>query len=168
MPCNYTGTDHGSVVGINGQWVCVSTTVRPTARPVPARAAPEKITLLPDGSDSPGAGHFLRAERWPAESRNSAAPRALPVACKPPTVPAPTRAKTTIGEEHPYITQDGPDGDIFAQQYVANLRDGCRRGLPQLFAASRYQSYQLPIAALAMVRWKSPQRKVVPRPLYSR
>ena len=40
----------------------------------------------------------------------------------------PYRAKTTIGEEHPYITQDGPDGDIFAQQYVANLRDGSNAG----------------------------------------
>ena len=77
---------------------------------------------------SPGAGHFLRAERWPAEKR-------IQLPCGYCLLPAnrqrclsPYRAKTTIGEEHPYITQDGPDGDIFAQQYVANLRDGSNAG----------------------------------------
>ena len=36
-----------------------------------------------------------------------------------PIAPKPPSAKST---------QDGPDGDIFAQQYVANLRDGSNAG----------------------------------------
>lgn len=126
VPCNYTGTNHGSIVEISGQWYVFyhrQTNRTPYAR----QGCAEKIELLPDGripqvrvtSCGLNRGPLLPGYCYPAG-----------IACCLQTAAgaAPYRAKTTIGDEHPYITQDGPDGDADARQYIANLRDGSNAG----------------------------------------
>ena len=64
VPCNYTGTNHGSIVEINGQWYVF---YQPHALFPPGLR--RKDHAFAGWQHSPGAGHFLRAERWPAEKR---------------------------------------------------------------------------------------------------
>ena len=138
VPCNYTGTNHGSIVEINGQWYVFYH--RQTNRtPYSRQGCAEKITLLQDGSIPQVRVTSCGLNDGPLKIGYSY-PAGIACCLQTANGAGPYRAKTTIGEEHPYITQDGPDGDIFAQQYVANLR-WLQRGLPQLFAASRYRSY---------------------------
>ena len=126
VPCNYTGTNHGSIVEINGQWYVFYH--RQTNRtPYSRQGCAEKITLLPDGSIPQVRVTSCGLNDGPLKSGYSY-PAGIACCLQTANGAGPYRAKTTIGEEHPYITQDGPDGDIFAQQYVANLRDGSNAG----------------------------------------
>ena len=134
VPCNYTGTNHGSIVEINGQWYVFYH--RQTNRtPYSRQGCAEKITLLPDGSipqvPAPIAPKPPSAKSTPTSPRMALTAIFLPSSMLPTCAMAPTRATAAF----------------------------CCIPVPIL---------QLPIAALAMVRWKLPQRKVVPRPLYSR
>lgn len=126
VPCNYTGTNHGSIVEINGQWYVFYH--RQTNRtPYSRQGCAEKITLLPDGSIPQVRVTSCGLNDGPLKIGYSY-PAGIACCLQTANGAGPYRAKTTIGEEHPYITQDGPDGDIFAQQYVANLRDGSNAG----------------------------------------
>lgn len=126
LPCNYTGTNHGSIVEINGQWYVFYH--RQTNRtPYSRQGCAEKITLLPDGSIPQVRVTSCGLNNGPLKIGYSY-PAGIACCLQTANGAGPYRAKTTIGEEHPYITQDGPDGDIFAQQYVANLRDGSNAG----------------------------------------
>lgn len=126
VPCNYTGTNHGSIVEINGQWYVFYH--RQTNRtPYSRQGCAEKITLLPDGSIPQVRVTSCGLNNGPLKIGYSY-PAGIACCLQTANGAGPYRAKTTIGEEHPYITQDGPDGDIFAQQYVANLRDGSNAG----------------------------------------
>ena len=132
VPCNYTGTNHGSIVEINGQWYVFYH--RQTNRtPYSRQGWGEKITL----------------------------------ACKPPTVPAPTAPKPPSAKSTP----TSPRMALTAIFLPSSMLPTCAMAPTRATAAFcciPVPILQLPIAALAMVRWKLPQRKVVPRPLYSR
>lgn len=140
VPLNYTGTNHGSIVQVAGQWYVFyhrQTNRTPYAR----QGCAEPIRILPDGripqvrmtSCGLNGGPLQAGQSYPAgiacclQSRDGAAPY---------------RAKTVIGPEHPYITQDKPDGDPTARQYIANLRDGARAG---------FRSFQLSGGSLTVV-----------------
>ena len=140
VPLNYTGTNHGSIVELAGQWYVFYH--RQTNRnPYSRQGCAEPITILPDGSipqvriTSSG----LHGGPMPSGYRYSAG-----IACclQARNGAAPYRAKTIIGPEHPYITQDGPDGDTTARQYIANLRDGAKAG---------FRSFRLPANAVLRV-----------------
>lgn len=126
VPCNYTGTNHGSIVEINGEWYVFYH--RQTNRtPYSRQGCAEKIKILPDGKipqvrvTSCGLNH---GPLLPGYNYSAGIACCLQMA----NGAGPYKAKSVIGEEHPYITQDGPDGDAFAQQYIANLRNGSSAG----------------------------------------
>lgn len=126
VPLNYTGTNHGSIIQVADRWYVFyhrQTNRTPYAR----QGCAEPIRILSDGripqvritSCGLNGGPLQAGHRYPAgiacclQGRDGAAPY---------------RAKTAIGSDHPYITQDKPDGDPTALQYIANLRDGARAG----------------------------------------
>ena len=125
-PLNYTGTNHGSIVQLGAQWYVFyhrQTNRTPYAR----QGCAEPIRILPDGripqvrvSSCGLNGGPLRAGQTYAAG----------IACclQAAGGAAAYRAKTTIGPEHPYITQDRPDGDQTARQYIANLQNGAQAG----------------------------------------
>lgn len=165
VPCNYTGTNHGSIVEINGQWYVFYH--RQTNRtPYSRQGCAEKITLLPDGSIPQVRVTSCGLNNGPLKIGYSY-PAGIACCLQTANGAGPYRAKTTIGEEHPYITQDGPDGDILPSSMLPTCAMAPTRATAA-FCCIPVPILQLPIAALAMVRWKLPQRKVVPRPLYSR
>ena len=163
VPCNYTGTNHGSIVEINGQWYVFYH--RQTNRtPYSRQGCAEKITLLPDGSIPQVRVTSCGLNDGPLKSGYS---YPAGIACKPPTVPAPIAPKPPSAKSTP----TSPRMALTAIFLPSSMLPTCAMAPTRATAAFcciPVPILQLPIAALAMVRWKLPQRKVVPWPLYSR
>ena len=126
VPLNYTGTNHGSIVQLNGKWYVFyhrQTNRTPYAR----QGCAEPICIMPDGripqvrvtSSGLNGGPLPAGHTYPAG-----------IACCLQKQGGATayRAKSTVGPEHPYITQNKPDGDPSARQYIANLQRGAQAG----------------------------------------
>ena len=125
-PLNYTGTNHGSIVEILGQWyifyhrqtngICYS-----------RQGCAEKIEIGPDvtipqvqitscglnKTALAGTGRYHAGIACCLMGREGAKPYYL---------------DRRVEEDHPYITQDGPDREDHAGQYIANLQAGARAG----------------------------------------
>lgn len=122
---NYLGNTHGGMECIGGQWYIFYH--RQTNRTQYSRqACAEKITILPDGTipqvemtscglnggPLAGTGRYMAAiacNLWGKEG-------------------AVFSSSVFLNESHPYFTQDRPDGDENATQYVANMREGAVAG----------------------------------------
>lgn len=126
QPLNYTGTNHGSIVQIGSDWY-VFYHRQTGGTPYNRQGCAEKITILPDGripqvrltsqglNGKPlaGSGSYNAGIACCLMSADGAAPYL-------PYVP--------LGQQHPYITQDGPDREHTPGQYIANLRSGALVG----------------------------------------
>ena len=125
-PLNYTGTNHGGIEQIDGNWYVFyhrQTGGTPYAR----QGCAEKIQILPEGGilqvqmtscglnggPLPGEGWYPAYIACCLMSGNGAVPY-LP--------------KTRVGAEHPYFTQAEPDGSKTAVQYIAGMRAGAQAG----------------------------------------
>ena len=115
---NYIGNNHGSIEKINGQWY-VFYHRHTNRRSFSRQACAEKIQILPDGS-------------IPQVEMTSCGLNGSPLSGKgkyPATISCVLRSRsgTMRGEVplkgiHPYITQDGADGEEEAFQHIANFR----------------------------------------------
>ena len=125
-PLNYTGTNHGSIVEINGRWYVFYH--RQTNRsPYNRQGCAEQIHILKDGSIPQVRVTSCGLNGAPLPSGNT---YSAGIACclMSKDGAGPYKAKTVIGPQHPYITQDKPDGDASARQFIANIRDGSKAG----------------------------------------
>lgn len=126
QPLNYTGTNHGSLEQINGDWYVFyhrQTNGTPYAR----QGCAEKVTVRADGfipqveitscglNGEPfaGRGEYGAYLACCLMSRNGA--------CE-------YLAKTRVDDSHPYLTQEGPDREENPNQYIHNLQDGAKAG----------------------------------------
>ena len=126
QPLNYTGTNHGGLARIAGRWYVFyhrQTGGTPYAR----QGCAEELTQRPDGA-------FVQAEMTSCGLNGGPLPGtgtypAYIACCLQSAAGAvPYRPKTRVDGSHPYIAQQGADGDPAARQYIANLRSGACAG----------------------------------------
>ena len=122
---NYLGNTHGGMVELNGQWYIFYH--RQTNRHSYSRqACAEPLRRTPDGG-------FLQAEvtscglnGGPLQGKGEYPAR---IACNLWSREGTVRYDRKFDKAiHPYFTQNRPDGDETAVQYIANMRDGSVAG----------------------------------------
>ena len=121
---NYIGNNHGSVEEIAGKWY-VFYHRHTNGTSFSRQACAEEIAILPDGSipqvemTSCGLNGGSLAGRgvYPAA-----------IACVLKSGQGTRRGDIPRGGAHPYITQDGEDGDERAVVYISNMKDGSTCG----------------------------------------
>lgn len=125
-PLNYTGTNHGSIACVNGQWYVFYH--RQTNRsPFSRQGCAERIEILPDGRilqveiTSQGLnGKPLRCgERYSASIACCLMSKRGACAYSP---------LSPVTGNHPYLTQTGGDRECNPDQYIANMTDGSVAG----------------------------------------
>lgn len=121
-PLNYTGTNHGSVEKINGQWY-VFYHRQTNGNSYSRQGCAEKIEIFPDGHISQVEMTSCGLNQGPLDGKGS---YNAGIACclMSKDGAASYEPKKQIPESHPYFTQDGEDRENNPGQYVANLRDG--------------------------------------------
>ena len=121
---NYIGNNHGSIEKINGKWY-VFYHRHTNRRSFSRQACAERITVLPDGhipqvemtSCGLNGGPLAGKGVYPA-----------PIACILKSRSGAMRGEVPLRGIHPYITQDGEDGQVEAFQHIANFRRGAMCG----------------------------------------
>lgn len=117
---NYIGNNHGSIEKINGKWY-VFYHRHTNRRSFSRQACAERINVLPDGhipqvemtSCGLNGGPLAGKGVYPA-----------PIACILKSRSGAMRGEVPLRGIHPYITQDGEDGQDEAFQHIANFRRG--------------------------------------------
>lgn len=125
-PLNYTGTNHGSIEYINGEWF-VFYHRQTNGSPYSRQGCADKIEILPDGS--------IPQIRMTSQGLNAAA---LPgigeygagIACclMGPDGACNIPAHTKLDDAHPRFTQEKETEADKPYQYIRNLRDGAAAG----------------------------------------
>ena len=125
-PMNYTGTNHGSIVCVNGDWY-VFYHRQTNGHPYSRQGCADKITILQDGSipqvcmTSQG----LNGEPLPGRGTYGAniacCLMSAQGACDIP-------ARTRLDRLHPRFTQEGSDREENPGQYLSSLCDGAQAG----------------------------------------
>lgn len=125
-PLNYTGTNHGSIVEIMGNWY-VFYHRQTNGTPYSRQGCAEKIQILENTliEQVPVTSCGLNGAALTGEGEYNAG-----IACclMGKGGAAPYVRKSRIGLEHPVITQDGEDREENPGQYIANMRSGARAG----------------------------------------
>ena len=121
---NYIGNNHGSIEKIGGRWY-VFWHRHTNGTSFSRQACAEEIKIMPDGaipqvemtSCGLNGGPLYGIGEYPAA-----------IACNLKSDGGTRRGDIPHGGAHPYITQDGEDGDSSAVQYIANLKEGALCG----------------------------------------
>ena len=121
---NYIGNNHGSIEKIGGRWY-VFWHRHTNGTSFSRQACAEEIKIMPDGaipqvemtSCGLNGGPLYGIGEYPAA-----------IACNLKSGGGTRRGDIPHGGAHPYITQDGEDGDSSAVQYIANLKEGALCG----------------------------------------
>lgn len=124
---NYIGNIHGSIIEVNGQWM-VFYHRHTNGHMYSRQGCAEKISIGPDGAinqaEMTSFGPDVN-DKLPGKGTYGAG-IAANLSGSSGTVPVPMFGK--LGSEHPRITQDRPDGDTGAIQYIAMMGDGSWAG----------------------------------------
>lgn len=132
-PLNYTGTNHGSIEQIDGDWY-VFYHRQTNGNPYSRQGCAEKIKILPDGQIPQAEMTSCGLNPGPLEGKGSY--NAGIACCLLSEKGAQAyRAKKQISAEHPYFTQDGEDREDTPGQYIANMRHGSAAGFKYFEAA---------------------------------
>lgn len=121
---NYVGNNHGSIEFINGKWY-VFYHRHTNRRSFSRQACAEEIRILPNGqipqvemtSCGLNGGPLSGKGKYPA-----------PICCVLRSRSGTMRGEVPFRGIHPYITQDGPDGEEEAYQHISNFRRGATCG----------------------------------------
>ena len=115
---NYIGNNHGSVENINGKWYVFYH--RHTNRNSFSRqACAEEIKVLPDGAIPQVEMTSCGLNGGPLAGRGT---YPATIACVLRSRSGTMRGEVPLRGIHPYITQDGEDGEEEAFQHIANFR----------------------------------------------
>lgn len=122
---NYLGNTHGGMVELNGDWYIFYH--RQTNRHSYSRqACAERLERTPDGGFRQAEVTSCGLNGGPLEGRGEYPAR---IACNLWSKQGVVRYDRRFNKkEHPYFTQDKPDDDHSAVQYIANMRDGAACG----------------------------------------
>lgn len=121
---NFPGNTHGGIELIDGKWFLFYH--RQTNQTQFSRqGCAEEIKILPDGTIPQVEITSCGLNRGPLRGKGAYEARiACNLWCK---AGMPVLRKKDLGNEYPYFTQDGVDGEI-TNQYIANLQDGTVAG----------------------------------------
>lgn len=115
---NYIGNNHGSIENINGKWYVFYH--RHTNRNSFSRqACAEEIKVLPDGAIPQVEMTSCGLNGGPLAGRGT---YPATIACVLRSRSGTMRGEVPLRGIHPYITQDGEDGEEEAFQHIANFR----------------------------------------------
>ncbi len=115
---NYIGNNHGSIENINGKWYVFYH--RHTNRSSFSRqACAEEIKVLPDGAIPQVEMTSCGLNGGPLAGRGT---YPATIACVLRSRSGTMRGEVPLRGIHPYITQDGEDGEEEAFQHIANFR----------------------------------------------
>lgn len=125
-PMNYTGTNHGSIVELNGSWY-VFYHRQSNGHAFSRQGCADRITILPDGSipqirvTSQGLSGGPMPGRGTYSANIACCLMSAKGACNIP-------AYTRISDIHPYFTQEGCDREDNPNQFLSNLQNGAQAG----------------------------------------
>lgn len=125
-PLNYTGTNHGSIEKINGDWY-IFYHRQSGGSPYSRQGCAEKLVVLPDGTipqvriTSYGLHGKPFAGRGEYGAYLACCLMSGNGACEYPI-------HARVDESHPFLTQEGSDRIGEPNQYLKNLRDGAQAG----------------------------------------
>lgn len=125
-PLNYTGTNHGSIEKINGEWY-VFYHRQTNGNYYSRQGCAEKIKILSNGDIPQVEMTSCGLNGKPLEGRGSYN-AAIACCLMSGEGAAAYEPKKQIGEEHPYFTQEGEDREDSPGQYIANMRSGAMAG----------------------------------------
>ena len=115
---NYIGNNHGSIENINGKWY-VFYHRHTNRRSFSRQACAEPIKILPDGSIPQVEMTSCGLNGGPLSGRGL---YPATIACVLKSRSGTMRGEVPFRGIHPYITQDGEDGETEAYQHIANFR----------------------------------------------
>ena len=121
---NYIGNNHGSIEEIGGKWY-VFWHRHTNGTSFSRQGCAEEIKILPDGSIPQVEMTSCGLNGGPLEASGTY-PAAI--ACVLKSGMGTCRGDIPHGGAHPYITQDGEDGEEGATVYISNLKDGAMCG----------------------------------------
>ncbi len=125
-PLNYTGTNHGSIVKICGEWY-VFYHRQTNGNSYSRQGCAERIKILSNGYIPQVEMTSCGLNGGPLEGLGSYS-AAIACCLMSEEGAAPYEPKKQIGENHPYFTQDGEDREDRPGQYIANMRLGSMAG----------------------------------------
>ena len=125
-PLNYTGTNHGSIGCINGQWY-VFYHRQTNGNPYSRQGCAEKIQIIPEGKIPQVEITSCGLNSGPLEGTGK---YCAGIACclMSQSGTAEYKADQQISDSHPYITQVGADREDNPKQYIANMTSGAMAG----------------------------------------
>jgi len=137
---NFLGTTHGSIVCVKSQWY-VFYHRQSNDNQLSRQACAEKITIAADGSIAQAEVTSCGLNDGPLPGKGTYEAR---IACNLSGKGGPVRYMPFLTEPtgQPYYTQDKPDGDESAVQYITNLTDGSWCGF-KYFAMEQTASLKL-------------------------
>ncbi len=125
-PLNYTGTNHGSILELNGAWY-VFYHRQTNGYAFSRQGCADRIEILPDGSipQVQMTSQGLSGAPLPGRGTYGAY-----IACclMSPDGACDIPARTRLGDTHPCFTQEGADREHTPNQYLHNLRSGAVAG----------------------------------------
>lgn len=115
---NYIGNNHGSIEKIGGKWY-VFYHRHTNRRSFSRQACAEEIKILPDGSIPQIEMTSCGLNGGPLRGKGT---YPATIACVLRSRSGTMRGEVPLRGIHPYITQDGDDGEAEAYQHIANFR----------------------------------------------